>query len=100
MIFGGRHQGAPRLVRLVRWLLSRVLVSLQNGLPLSRNGGIFHIEAFRFRGLAVVLCLCGLIAGLCWTLAPEGPQSTLSIDQHFHANQNQHRPETPLQGVR
>jgi hypothetical protein len=32
----------------------------------------FRIEIFRWRGLAIVLALCGLMAGICTVLTPTG----------------------------
>lgn len=32
----------------------------------------FRIEIFRWRGLAIVLALCGLMAGICTVLTPSG----------------------------
>lgn len=63
-------------------------VSIQKGLPLPPTGGAFHIEAFRFRGLAVVMLLCGLLAGLFWVLTPDSPKPRSAIEQHSYAHQH------------
>jgi hypothetical protein len=63
-------------------------VNLQKGLPLSPTGGAFHIEAFRFRGLAVVMILCALLAGLFWVLTPEVTHTSSAIEQHSYAHQH------------
>lgn len=63
-------------------------MNLQKGLPLPPTGGAFHIEGFRFRGLAVVMLLCGLLAGLFWILTPDSPKTRSAIEQHSYAHQD------------
>lgn len=49
------------------------LTSVSAKVPLAASEPqFFRIEIFRWRGLAIVLALCGLMAGICTVLTPTG----------------------------
>lgn len=54
-------------------LVNASLDSVSAKVPLAASEPqFFRIEIFRWRGLAIVLALCGLLAGICTVLTPTG----------------------------